>query len=357
MANYIYYNGELYHAQKKQHKYIARVRTANGKYRYFYTREEYNAYKTAKESPKPKKASKLKSKLKSVSKFFKNISKKISTLFKKSKKELGKTLSKGRKFVNEVIFGKKKGKKNTAFIIEEKVKKAVKYIAKIKLSSGKYRYFYDKDEYNRYLRRQEYQKNEPDFMKKVSKIPDEDDFTASAIMDEVNPKYSRYDDGTSMNCANCTTAYELRCRGYDVEAAEYENPAEYYLNGTDLRFDYYYKDAKSVYLDSNGDEHKSVLNGTNWQKEFDYSSDTVESSIVKHSGKNTRGDISVTWKSGGAHSMVYEVNNNGNVVIRDCQTNTVYSVEDIVDSVDNIRITRTDNLELKKGVLNAVADR
>lgn len=105
MADYVYYNGELYHASKKKKvKYIAKVPISNGKYRYFYTQEEYDAYKNSK---KPKE-SKLKSKLKSVSNFFKNITNKVTKLFKKSKKELGNTLEKGRKFVDEVIFGKKK---------------------------------------------------------------------------------------------------------------------------------------------------------------------------------------------------------------------------------------------------------
>lgn len=348
-ADYIYYNGELYHASKKRKtKYIAKVPISNGKYRYFYTQEEYDAYKNSK---KPKE-SKLKSKLKSVSKFFKNISKKISKLFKKSKTELGKTLAKGRKFVNEVIFGKKKGS-GSRFDIKEKIHK---YIARVKMSNGKYKYFYDSAAYERYLKRMKYQTNEPDFMKKVPKISESKDYTAEEDMAEINEKYSPYDDANSLNCANCTTAYELRCRGYDVEAAPYEGEFSYLDNGTVYRYSKYYKDAHTITLNSEGGEHESILNGTKLQKEFDYDANTVEQAIIKHSGKNTRGDISVSWKSGSAHSMVYEVDSKGSVVIRDCQTNDVYSVANIVDLVNNIRITRTDNLELKKGILDAVED-
>ena len=344
MADYIYYNGELYHASRKQHKYITKVPIGNGKYRYFYTREEYNSYKNDKENKETDK----KSKTKSVSNFFADIFKRVKKLFKKSKKQVSKTLEKGKKFVDEVIFGKNGGK--------NKLKRNFLYIARVKLANGKYRYFYDQDEYNRYLKRQEYQKNEPDFMKKVSKISDEDIFAASDIMKKVNPDYSPYDDATGRNCANCTAAYELRCRGYDVKAAEYENVGEYFINGTTFRHDYYYKDAKKITLDSDGNEYKSALNGTKLQKDFDYSASKVESSIVKLSGKSTRGDISVEWKSGGGHSMVYEVNDNGAVVIRDCQTNNVYDVGDIAGLVNHISITRTDNLELRKGIMNAVVD-
>lgn len=347
-ADYIYYNGELYHANKKKKvKYIAKVPISNGKYRYFYTQEEYNAYKNSK---KPKE-SKLKSKLKSVSKFLKNISKKVNNLFKKSKKELGKTLEKGRKFVDEVIFGKKKNS-SSLFDVKEKIHK---YIARVKMSNGKYKYFYDAGAYERYLKRMEYQKNEPEFMKKVPKIPESDGYTADEDMAKINKEYSRYDKATSQNCTNCTAAYELRCRGYDVSAADYENYVANYDNASMFRFPLYYKDAKTIRLDDTGEEHKSPLNNTVAYKRYEYDSRTVTEAILKHSGKNTRGDISVMWKEALAgHSMVYEVNNKGKVTIRDCQTNRTYRVEDIVDQVNAISITRTDNLELRKGILDAV---
>lgn len=79
MADYIYYNGELYHASRKNHKYIAKVRKPNGKYRYFYTQEEYNTYKNSKTNGE-------KSKSKSVSKLFNNLFKSVKNLFKKPRK-------------------------------------------------------------------------------------------------------------------------------------------------------------------------------------------------------------------------------------------------------------------------------
>lgn len=346
-ADYIYYNGELYHAQKKNHKYVARVKTANGKYRYFYTLDEYKSYKNGTVSDKKKKPSKLKS----ISKFFKKISSNINKLFKKSKKELGESLEKGRKFVEEVIFGKKKGS-GSRFDIKEKIHK---YIARVKMSNGKYKYFYDSAAYERYLKRMEYQKNEPEFMKKLPKISENKDYTADEDMAEINKEYSRYNKATSQNCTNCTAAYELRCRGYDVSAAEYENYVTSYDNASFLRFPLYYKDAKTIRLDDTGNAHKSPLNNTVLYKRYEYDARTVTEAIVKHSGKNTRGDISVMWKEALAgHSMVYEVDSKGKVTIRDCQTNKKYTVESIVKHVNGISITRTDNLELRKGILDAV---
>lgn len=37
------YSGELYH-DGRSHKYVAKVKTADGRFRYFYSQEEYNAY-------------------------------------------------------------------------------------------------------------------------------------------------------------------------------------------------------------------------------------------------------------------------------------------------------------------------
>lgn len=344
-ADYVYYNGELYHAQKKQHKYVARIKTANGKYRYFYTREEYAAYKQNKESPRPKKTSGFKK----VSDFFKNITTKITNFFKKSKKEIGKTLDKGRKFVDEVIFGKKK---NGSFLFDTKERK-FKYIARVKLSNGKYRYFYNQEEYDRYLQRTEYQKNEPSFMKKVPKIADGDSCMATEDMAEINEDYSSYDKDRSQNCRYCTAAYELRCRGYDVQAADKGNDIGY-LFRADL--DKFYEDPKQITIDESGKEYRSILNETKVHKKFNYDADMVKNAINNHSGKNTRGELAVSWKSGSAHSMVYEVNNKGEITIRDCQTNDIYRMEDIVGVVDHITITRTDNLTLKKGILKAVED-
>lgn len=346
-ADYIYYNGELYHAQKKRHKYIARVKTANGKYRYFYTREEYNVYRKSEESPEPKKTSKLKS----VSNFFKKITKNINKLFKKSKKELGKSLNKGKKFVEEVILGKKKERSSSLVYVKEKIHK---YIARVKMSNGKYKYFYDAGAYERYLKRMEYQKNEPEFMKKVPKIAENNDYTKAEDMAEINEEYSPYEKERSQNCVYCSMAYELRCRGYDVQAAEYEGWFDY--KGFDSDMSKFYENPKMITLDETGNEHKSVLNSTKLHKKFNYDARTVNGAILKHSGKNTRGEIRVSWKSGSAHSMMYEVLDNGGVIIRDSQVDRVYNMSDLVGLVDKITITRTDNLKLKKSILDTVED-
>lgn len=351
MADYVYFNGELYHASKRKHKYIAKVRISNNKYRYFYSNEEYQAYLNGK-NPIKKDENTKKS---SVFGFFKTIFADTTSVLKKPRKQISKALDKGRKFVDEVIFGKTSDKKNDRKPSEQKHK----YIAKVELPNGRYRYFYDVGEYNRYLKRQEYQKNEPDFMKKVPKIPDDDSYTASEDMAEINEEYSPHDYDRSHNCANCTAAYELRSRGYDVQAADRGKNDDYIGAQKDYMNDMY-ENADTIWLDKDGnrDRVKGTLEKVGlkykFQKDITYNPDTVKKSMLKNSGKNTRGEIAVEWKNGGGHSMAYDIDETGKVRIRDCQTNRTYDIEDIVGSVSRISITRTDNLKLKKGVLKAV---
>lgn len=104
-----------------------------------------------------------------------------------------------------------------------------KWIAKIKTPSGRIRYFYDEKQYNRWKEVQKYQENEPEFMKKYreidptpeGKMPSQnDDYTLvnDRHLDQTHSgKYFRVPRTT--NCIYCSATYELRRRGYDVEAA------------------------------------------------------------------------------------------------------------------------------------------
>ena len=295
-----------------------------------------------------------KSKPKSISGFFKNLFKNVKNVLEKPRAQISKTLDEGKRFVDRVIFGKtNSGNPN------KKPKDKHKYVVKLELSNGKYRYFYDLDEYRRYLKRQTYQKNEPDFMKNVSKMSDDDSYTASEDMAEINEEYSPHDYERSHNCANCTAAYELRCRGYDVQAADRGKDDDYIGAQKDYMNDMY-ENADTIWLDKDGnrDRVKGVLDKVGlkfkYQKDISYDPNTVKKAMLNNSGKNTRGEIAVEWKNGGGHSMAYDIDETGKVYIRDCQTNNTYRLEDIVDSVSRISITRTDNLKLKKGVLKAV---
>lgn len=135
--------------------------------------------------------------------------------------------------------------------------------------------------------------------------------------------------GSSSNCMLCTTAYELRKRGYDVHAGLEKTGRGYF---PDDLFPKLFVDYKGTTKLSGGDAMTNIQN------------------FVKSKSDGSRGNIVVWWKGGGGHSMIWE-NVNGNAVFKDGQTGQVYKnfAEDILKHVDtskSIEMLRTDNLTL-----------
>lgn len=134
----------------------------------------------------------------------------------------------------------------------------------------------------------------------------------------VNPEIKSFftDTATSHNCALCTTAYDLRRRGFDVQAG-------YARTGKmDHDIAKYYKGGKFKHAD--------------------------KSEVVKElekQGSGARGHILVKWNGGGGHSMAYEVKN-GKAMIVDCQVQKIFkNPNDLLDyCLPDVRYMRSDNL-------------
>lgn len=380
--------------ERKKHKYIARVLGKNNKYRYFYVQSEYEAYLAGALKGKYSNKYKFSDSERKSYKDTKNLEKQygeklyrsadeyevqivkdnvVKTLFNFSKKAASKFTNrkKSPKLPSHVLdipsISLKKDSSKTLKIKNIKVNKnkvtskpikGHKYIAKVKISDGTYRYFYDQDEYKSYLKKKEYQKNSPSFMNDFKKTPSTE--TSEEALSKINPhadwSYSQYeyynnlppeelkrlqDSGKftlktegdaqayNMNCMNCTTAYELRRRGYDVEAGPWRESNTYHAALED-----WYKDVKV----------KKVKNTNNLVK-----------AIQSDNPPGSRGNLMVGWSGGGGHSMVYEVDLKGKVHILDPQTNSVIDEDKLPDLISSAQYARTDNLKLKKGVLSTVA--
>ena len=397
-----YHANELLNNRKNsiQHwKYIKKIPVGKG-YRYFYSMDEYRAFlndsvedikeKSSKRIKKiTKKAStKMSDVRKKLKSFDKNTKKKINALLKKTNKKLDKTeriiknkISKGEKYIT-------KRTKKTKEIIVKKDPHGYKYVEKIKVN-GKAYYFYSKQEYLNYLnRKNKYFKNEPDFMKDFKHSDTPYTRYEDAIM--VNPKYGTnpdpfaYDD-YEYNCAECSAIYELRRRGYDVESngvggvpnsdgliKQMTEYIETSMFNTDDRLFYYYKNPKIQYV-----------------KPTEYDFDTAKAiySEITKNPPGSRGEISVSWKGGGGHSMVWEYDENKKVHIIDTQvsgqsTIVEYDLKELSKRIDNksttkdgifindnsenknkikpnqtcTRIVRTDNLELNDGIKYIIKD-
>ena len=379
---------------RKKHKYIARVLGKNNKYRYFYVQSEYEAYLAGalkgKFSSDYKISDSERQDIKNTKKLEKqygdqvyrsadeyevqivkdSVTKSVLSILKKTASKFSKS-GKTTKLSNNILDipsaslkkdGSKEGKlkrvKSNKNKVTTKPLKGHKYIAKVKISDGTYRYFYDQDEYDAYLRKKEYQKNSPSFMDEFKKTPVTE--TSEEALAKINPhvdwSYSQYkyyndlpdeqvkklkDSGKvsqktvgdtqayDMNCMNCTTAYELRRRGYDVEAGAWRASNTQYAS-----LENWYEGVKIKTVEKPNNLIKAIKNDN---------------------PPGSRGNLMVQWNNGGGHSMAYEVDSKGKVHILDPQTNSVVDEDKLPDLISSAHYARTDNLKLKEGVLDTVA--
>lgn len=379
---------------RKKHKYIARVLGKNNKYRYFYVQSEYEAYLAGVQKSKLSSDYKIsdseREDIKNTKKLEKqygdqvyrsadeyeaqivkdNTTKSVLAVLKKVASKFSKS-GKTPKLSNNILDipsaslkkdGSKEGKlkriKTNKKKVTTKPLKGHKYIAKVKISDGTYRYFYDQDEYNAYLKKKEYQKDSPSFMDGFKKTPSTE--TSEEALAKINPhvdwsysKYKYYNDlpdeqvkklkdsgkvtqktvgdtqAYDMNCMNCTTAYELRRRGYDVEAGAWRASNTQYAS---LENWYEGVNVKTV------EKPKNLIKA-----------------IKSDNPPGSRGNLMVQWSNGGGHSMAYEVDSKGKVHILDPQTNSVVDEDKLPDLISSAHYARTDNLKLKEGVLDTVA--
>lgn len=369
--------------QNKNYKYLYKIQngTRNGKptYRYFYSEEEYQTYLHGKQEPAQtqpesllEKAKKLVAEIKAKTR---KAADKVDTVVRKLLKlpPSEKAKEDGKNFVEEKVFKKKQAK-------------PTKYIAKVDLGNGKFRYFYLQEDYDRYLARLQYRKEEPDFMKDVPKIDILAPDTKNVDQEDINEEYDVSDPKRSENCIFCTNAYELRQRGYDVQAgdsrlrASGETPKEYQQYAYSVLNWYEDPDFEVINSDGTSTNATKLMKYWNadtysWTKlsnaltidhdpgykaynaKLSIDGDGLTKAIRNKSGTNSRGMLNVTWALfGGGHSIVYEVDRHGNVVFRDAQSNKIYSADSLAKQIDNATFIRTDNLKLKPDILYTVED-
>lgn len=285
-------------AKKNVHKYVEKVPTDGDTYRYFYSNEAYKAYVNGK-----------------------------NTADKASKDSVNTTASDYAKW-NAALFVVNAMDKGFGRAVYDAVAPA---FVSIKASMDTPKSF--------------------DELKKTNANQTNDEHQAV-----VNPYYNKsvkdgiaYNYDYSMNCSFCTAAYDLRKRGYDVEA----NPISIYegYNMTDICS--WYEGAKAV---SETDIRRTVETNISSISYDDNRSQILENDLLKH-GEGARGHLGVWWSnSGGGHDVVWEIEG-GKAVFRDCQTNEVMDIKSTLEKVSEYEYVRVDNLEPTEEVLRTVRNR
>ena len=160
-------------------------------------------------------------------------------------------------------------------------------------------------------------------------------------------RYHYENEAYSSNCSYCTVAYDLRRKGYDVEAMPYED--KYYDDAGFL-------DAYEMYEDCDLDD--MIL---------DEGYEETIYNALEEMPDGSYGHFLVLWKDvngnpSGGHSMIWEKTND-KVLIRDCQTNKTYTYNEWFNAylmtgyAYRIGLLRTDNLTPNDKALRAVRNR
>jgi len=337
-------------------KYYDKIKVG-AKFRYFYSEEEYDAYlDNQKKDTSP----------------FKAVSNFLEKFGKKTINDIKSNVNNGKSFIDKILDKIKKTPEKAEALIKlsaeeienlyvskANAKHKFQYKYKEKLPNGKFRYFYSEKEHKTYLNKLQYQKDSPSFMNKVKRTLDLTDRDSPILTEEedtkeINEKYNENIDYQN-NCILSTAAYELRRRGYDVEAKPDQT------NGVGLSSNHikeWYENANPVSL--NGYNPLNIFDKNRFDKPADLA--RVTKSILKDNPPGSRGNISVGWKGlESGHSLIYEVDDSNNVIIRDAQVaatskQSTPQLPELLTLVDNMAYTRTDNLKLKPGILEAVND-
>ena len=356
-------NDELMHW-----KYIKKKKV-NGKWRYWY---DYDSLK------------------KDVKSVFNNVTSKARKAVSSGKKSVGnyKTLSSTIKSTVSKLAD------DTKKIVSSIKKNVHKYIAKVPTDKGTYRYFYSEKAYQAYLKGKEAvdkaldinatpsdvakanAKNivsntlfgsfgkavynvvapalaavqvaltTPKSFKELKKTSGNQ--TSDEHQKAINPEYKPGIYDNTMNCTFCSSAYDLRKRGYDVEANPISQCEAYTIDDICS----WYENPQRVSKKTIDNYYNSLGIGD----DIPLSKQSRLYHALKSNGEGSRGHLVLYWPDGSGHDVIWEVEN-GEAVLRDCQTGEISRTFDMLNMAMDYEYIRTDNVEPTEEILRTVRNR
>lgn len=192
------------------------------------------------------------------------------------------------------------------------------------------------------------------------------------VVRPINPGYG--DLGTKMNCRRCTFAYEMRRRGMDVRATRSiggtGQNAPGFLNAT-TPGSHLGTSLPSMWVNLMRKGLESPLGiasrhatgvepildaNSRWAKSYSPAkkAQLIFEALGEHPDR-ARGELGISWKFGGHHSLAWEIIG-GKPVIIDTQSGRIYRdaikfAEDMGDAISEAGATRLDNLRLNDNFL------
>lgn len=372
--------------KKFKPKYVAKVPIGKGKNRYFYTWPEYRAYKANKSTSTMKPINLQPTRVRTQPQNNRPVAAPYQTKYVATKKSypaikptytnakkqatkpastFDKIVSAGKSAVNKVL-RKIGGIPASKAIVKTKPENKTDISPKVNPNTP-YKFSEAINAARNVVKRVRETKAKIDsfFNKK------KDTASASEDLESVNPNYGT-NDRYAYNCTMCTMAYEMRRRGYDVEAVPSPVDAEGNAHGITR------KDAAMVYQNVEVQNACDLFNGTPWpnhknSEQFAFNSEknglddlrdtygvgnakitkTIENELLKH-GDGARGYLGVSWSGSlSGHALVWEIDD-GRVVIKDPQNNTERALYGYVCRSRDIDYYRTDNVAFTDKIFDYV---
>lgn len=183
-------------------------------------------------------------------------------------------------------------------------------------------------------------------VEKLSELKKQTNRTTSEDNEQlVNPGHGA---GRVNNCLYCTAAFELRERGYDVQARK-KNAGEATAIYSDWFKDIKYQTAK--FNKEKGESRKSFV-----MRSYENLCQKLESF-----GEGSRGYLGMTWENANSGHVVNWIIEDGNAIFYDGQNPISYESDKYGDmfsfTTQEYTYARLDNLKLKEGVTSAVISR
>lgn len=269
----------------------------------------------------------------------------------------------------EAIEAAREKRLNAKIETQPRGERKYKYLARIKNPNGNgYLYFYEESTYKRWLEKNGGDEEElaKTYGLKKNNASEEED------MAEVNEKNNRN------TCWSCSMAYEMRRRGYDVEAIdtntgetvpnvlnafeEYDD-ASYYLEKRKQADEKAYEATKEFEMNGDYSKARKIWADENNRKKI---AENYIKSMERSYPEDSRGVFFVQWYGGGGHAVNWEIKN-GKLLIRECQNNYTATGSDAVDYLSrcagdynhdhkdymiDCQAYRLDELTLKSDIIN-----
>lgn len=186
------------------------------------------------------------------------------------------------------------------------------------------------------------------------------EMSADEDMERVNPAFKNWDKNTKNNCVLCTMTYELRRRGYDVQARK----ATQGYDANTLVKDWY-KNSKPKIAEgsiSDQDIFDAMAKGKAPTIKKEDQDHMIESTLstVKEQKDGARGQLAIIWnRTVSGHSVSYAVEN-GEMAIYDTQSNEKFvgdkACEKFLRKTSQACVTRLDNCQINIKYIKEVAE-